>query len=184
MVLVAMALVPAVSANHRTLRQTQEYVLSSDSLLGEFFCDPLGNDLAVGVVCFDLTGKEGEVDISISDVVQRELRLLEGAVNGASGVDTAQFGFVSAYYEFQDAGDNALASGLFCGNTVIHAVPQDAVQLVVWLDGPLFGNTAFSPCADLVDFGNFPPVEADNPRPHIFSGATKGEVILNVEVDP
>lgn len=86
-------------------------------------CDATDPDLGgIGGVCFTLTGDEASASIAIEDVTTLP-------VGGA--------------YEFVDAlgldQGTVLASGAFCGSVSSVDVPDGAVSLVVYVDGPVFG---------------------------------------------
>lgn len=92
-------------------------------------CDASDPDLGgIGGVCFDLAGGELGVALTIDDV---------------TGLP------VGAAYEFVDAvgldQGTVLASGAFCGEAANVPVPEGAVSLIVYVDGPVFGPLDCAP---------------------------------------
>lgn len=181
MMVTAMAAVPAVSADgFNEPSQQQQYIMG-----GDFFvvCDPPIIQPQVGGVCFQLTGKEGEVDIAIQDRGQTELRRTESTLEGLTGVDAGTFGFVEAYYQVRDADGNVLSEDIFCSETIIQQVPEDATEILVFLDGAILGNPIFDRAHSGPD--NVPSTtSADRCDTFPYEGATFGTVFLNTEVDP
>lgn len=164
----------------------------------------------INVVCFDLTGAEHEIDFQIDDAkddVARAVRKAQTLGNGAieasddviraagaaSGNATVEAAANAVADEVESGGDGAQdaanpiiddvephirpvsafysfdapfgAHGAFCDTEVV-VTPADADGVTVFLDDLFFGNVFLSTCGTL------------------FSGATVGTVLLNVEVDP
>lgn len=101
-VLIAFGMVaaPGVLANHAELSQSQRYLIGGDIIILNCGDDTLPG---IGGVCFDLTGKEHELDLQIKDDVLDRIartsrtlqRLLDGAENNGeaftnSVIDDAQ----------------------------------------------------------------------------------------------
>lgn len=183
LLVLATSLLPAVSATHRELRQQESYVVGGDFLV---LCGPLGLDVNLGGVCFELDGRETEIGIHVQDGVQSEVQQADNTVDGivqdnVANLDAASFGFVEAYYQIVDADGNVLAEDIFCGSANDVTVPEGGTEVLVFLDGAVLGNRLFD--RPHPSSGNSPSTTSFDRCDTTYEGATVGTVFLTVPVD-
>lgn len=173
--LVAVPLVvPVASANHFELRQEEDYVgfsvgtptvpfLRGGSRDVGPLCNPLGININIGGACFELDGRESEIDITVNDIGHNALWKAESKLDRRANQnlnpidpaladlveETFSLRFVSGFVWFVDEGGSPFFGRTFCQSALHMKVPPGAAGVEVWLDGPFFGDPYAGTTADI-----------------------------------
>lgn len=168
MLVAVTAAAPIASANHVELSQQEDYIGSSVGTprIPTFFfgtighirvrplCDVLGTGINVGGACFDLDGRESELDIVINDIGHNTLWKVESKVDRNANQllnpidpaladlieETISLRFVSGFVWFTDENGGIILGQRFCQSALHLKVPFGAAGVEVFLDGPLLGD--------------------------------------------